>query len=302
MRIAIAGGSGLIGSALVPRLREDGHEVLRLVRRTPRTADEHRWDPQHHRVDPELLRDLDAVVNLAGTPIRPRPFTAGYKKQLLDSRVDTTTTLSEGLAAVAAADPGRERVLLNASAVGYYGDTGDRLVDESAPAGTDFLAQVCARWEAATAPAEAAGIRVVRLRTGLVLGQGAMLTKILGLVFRAGLGGRLGSGRQYWPWISLDDEVGAIRFLLTSAVSGPVNLTAPGPVTNAEFTRALASAVHRPAVVPVPAFAVSLGLGEFGRSSVLAGQRAVPEVLTDAGYSFTHTELGPALQAAFARG
>jgi uncharacterized protein (TIGR01777 family) len=300
LRIAIAGGSGLIGSALVPRLREDGHEVLRLVRRTPRTADEHRWDPQHHRVDLELLRDLDAVINLAGTPIRPRPFTAGYKKQLMDSRVDATTTLSEGLAAVAAADPGRQRVLLNASAVGYYGDTGNRLVDESAPPGTDFLAQVCARWEAATAPAEAAGVRVVKLRTGLVIGQGAMLTKILGLVFRAGLGGRMGSGQQYWPWISLDDEVGAIRFLLTSAVSGPVNLTAPAPVTNAEFTRALASAVHRPAVLPVPAFAVSLGLGEFGRSSVLAGQRAVPEVLGDAGYSFTHTELGPALQEALA--
>lgn len=302
MKIAIAGGSGLIGSALVPRLREDGHEVLRLVRRTPRTADEHRWDPQHHRVDPELLRDLDAVVNLAGTPIRPRPFTAGYKRQLLDSRVDATTTLSEGLAAAAAADPGRQRVLLNASAVGYYGDTGDRLVDESAPAGTDFLAQVCDRWEAATAPAEEAGVRVVRLRTGLVLGRGALLAKILGLVFRAGLGGRMGSGRQFWPWISLDDEVGAIRFLLTAAVSGPVNLTAPGPVTNAEFTRALASVVHRPAVVPVPAFAVSLGLGEFGRSSVLAGQRAVPGVLTDAGYSFTHTELVRALRTALARG
>ena len=220
----------------------------------------------------------------------------------MDSRVDATTTLAGALAAAAAADPGRQRVLLNASAVGYYGDTADRLVDESAPPGTDFLAQVCARWEAATAPAEEAGVRVVRLRTGLVLGQGAMLTKILGLVFRAGLGGRMGSGQQFWPWISLDDEVGAIRFLLTSAVSGPVNLTAPTPATNAEFTRALAATVHRPAVVPVPAFAVSLGLGEFGRSSVLAGQRAVPEVLTDAGYPFTHTELGAALRTALAAG
>jgi uncharacterized protein (TIGR01777 family) len=242
------------------------------------------------------------VVDLAGTPIRPRPFTAGYKQQLLDSRVDATTTLSDALAAAAVADPGRERVLLNASAVGYYGDTGDRLVDESAPPGTDFLAQVCDRWEAATAPAEQAGVRVVKLRTGLVLGQGAMLTKVLGLVFRAGLGGRMGSGRQYWPWISLDDEIGAIRFLLTSAVSGPVNLTAPGPVTNAEFTRTLAEVVHRPAVLAVPGPAIALAMGEFGRSSVLGGQRAVPEVLTDAGYSFTHTELGPALRAALARG
>ena len=302
MRIAVAGGSGLIGSALVSLLREDGHEVLRLVRRTPRTADEHRWDPQHGRVDPTLLRDVDAVVNLAGTPIRPRPFTAGYKQQLLDSRVDATTTLSEGLAAAAATDPDRPRVLLNASAVGYYGDTGDRVVDESAPPGTDFLATVCERWEAATAPAEAAGVRVVVLRTGLVLGRGAMLTKVLGLVFGLGLGGRMGSGHQYWPWISLDDEVGAIRFLLTSAVSGPVNLTAPGPVTNAEFARVLASVLHRPAVLPVPAVAISLGLGEFGRNSVLAGQRAVPEVLADAGYSFTHTELAPALRAALGRG
>jgi uncharacterized protein (TIGR01777 family) len=301
MRIALAGGSGLIGSALVPLLRADGHEVLRLVRRTPRTADEHRWDPQHHRVDPALLRDVDAVVDLAGTPIRPRPFTAGYKQQLLDSRVDATTTLSEGLATAAAADPGRERVLLNASAVGYYGDTGDRLVDESAPPGTDFLAEVCTRWEAATAPAAQAGVRVVTLRTGLVVGPGAMLVRVLGLVFRAGLGGRMGSGRQYWPWISLDDEVGAIRFLLTAEVTGPVNLTAPGPVTNAEFTRVLASVLHRPAVLPVPAVALSLGLGEFGRSSVLAGQRAVPEVLTGAGYSFTHTELGPALEVALGR-
>jgi uncharacterized protein (TIGR01777 family) len=302
MRIAVAGGSGLIGSALVPRLRADGHEVLRLVRRTPRTADEHRWDPRHRRIDPALLRDLDAVVNLAGTPIRPRPFTAGYKQQLLDSRVDATTTLSEGLAAAAAADPGRERVLLNASAVGYYGDTGDRPVDEAAPPGTDFLAGVCVRWEEATAPAEQAGVRVVRLRTGLVIGPGAMLTRVLGQVFRAGLGGRIGSGRQYWPWIGLDDEVDAIRFLLTSAVSGPVNLTAPGPVTNAEFTRVLASLVHRPAVLAVPSLAVALGMGEFGRSSVLGGQRAVPEVLTDAGFSFGQPELGPTLAAALGRG
>jgi uncharacterized protein (TIGR01777 family) len=193
-------------------------------------------------------------------------------------------------------------VLLSGSAVGYYGDAGDRAIDETAPAGGDFLARLCQRWEAATAPAEEAGIRVVHLRTGLVLGRGAMLTQVLGLVFRAGLGGRLGSGQQYWPWIALDDEVGAIRFLLTADVSGPVNLTAPAPVTNAEFTAALGRVVRRPTLLRVPGFAVSLGLGEFGRSSVLAGQRALPSALTAAGFSFTEPDLENALRTALGRG
>ena len=301
VKIAVTGGSGLIGSALVPRLRADGHDVLRLVRRTPRTADEHRWDPHHRRIDPALLTDVDAVVNLAGTPIRPRPFTAGYKRQLIASRIDATATVSEALAAATAADPQRRRVLLNASAVGYYGDSGDKPVDESAPPGTDFLAGLCVRWEEATGPAEESGVRVVRMRSGLVLGSGALLTGILGLVFRAGLGGRLGSGRQYWPWISLDDEVGAIRFLLDSEVSGPVNLTAPEPVTNEEFTRRLGALVHRPTVLAVPGFAISLGLGEFGRSSVLSGQRAVPARLQEAGYEFVHPDLDEALRIALGR-
>ncbi|SDM62757.1 hypothetical protein SAMN05660642_02923 [Geodermatophilus siccatus] len=302
MKIAVTGSSGLIGTHLVAALRADGHEVLRLVRRTPRTADEHRWDPQHRRIDPTLLSDVDAVVNLAGTPIRPRPFTAGYKEQLRSSRLDSTATVSEALAAAAAADPGRRRVLLSASAVGYYGDTGDREVQEDAPPGNDFLARLCVDWEAATRPAEDAGVRVVHLRTGLVVGRDAMLVRILGLVFRAGLGGRMGSGRQYWPWISLDDEVDAIRFLLTADVSGPVNLTGPRPVPNAEFVRRLAAAVHRPAVLPVPGPVLALALGEFGRSSVLAGQRAVPAVLERAGYRWTHPDLDDALRAALQRG
>jgi uncharacterized protein (TIGR01777 family) len=302
VKIAVTGSSGLIGSRLVPALREDGHEVLRLVRRTPRTAEEHRWDPQHRRIDPVLLADADAVVNLAGTPIRPRPFTRAYKQQLTDSRLDSTATVSEALAAAAAADPSRRRVLLSASGIGFYGDTGQTPVDESAPAGTDFLAALCVRWEEATAPAEEAGVRVVRLRTGLVLGPGAPLVRILGLVFRAGLGGRVGSGRQYWPWISLTDEVDAIRFLLTADVSGPVNLTGPEPVTNAEFTRALGHAVGRPTVLAVPRAAVSLALGEFGRSSVLAGPRALPAKLEAAGFTFTHRDVGSALRAALDRG
>ncbi|MGY1713956.1 TIGR01777 family oxidoreductase [Geodermatophilus sp. SYSU D01106] len=302
MKIAVTGASGLIGSALVPALREDGHEVIRLVRRTPRTADEHRWDPQHRRIDAAVLADVDAVVNLAGTPIRPRPFTASYKRDLLASRVDSTTTVSEALATAAAADPSRPRVLLSASAVGYYGDTGDRVTDEQAPPGDDFLARVCVEWEAATRPAADAGVRVVTLRTGLVIDRGAMLVRILGTVFRLGLGGRMGSGRQYWPWVGLADEIGAIRFLLTAdGVRGPVNLTGPEPVPNAEFVRELAAAVRRPAVLPVPAFAIRAGLGEFGRSSVLAGQRAVPAALQAAGYRFTHATLSSALQQALAR-
>ena len=301
MKIAVTGSSGLIGGALLPALRADGHEVIRLVRRTPRTADEHRWDPQHRRIDADVLADVDAVVNLAGTPIRPRPWTAGYRESLRTSRLNSTATVSEALAEAADADPGRPRVLLSGSAVGYYGDTGDAVVDESRGSGEDFLAQMCTEWEAATAPAKQAGVRVAHLRTGLVIGRGALLVQILGTVFRLGLGGRMGSGRQYWPWISLRDEVGAIRFLLTSDVSGPVNLTGPEPVTNAEFTRTLAGAVHRPAVLTVPGPVISLALGEFGRSGVLAGQRAVPAALQGAGYRFSDPTLDAALQQALAR-
>jgi uncharacterized protein (TIGR01777 family) len=301
LEIAVTGASGLIGDALVRRLREDGHHVRQLVRRTPRTKDEHRWDPQHRRIDPGVLVDVDAVINLAGAPIRPRPWTRAYKERVLTSRVDSTTTISEGLAAAVVSDPGRPRVLINASAIGYYGDTGDRPISEEAPPGGDFLARLCVRWEAATAPAVEAGVHVTMLRTGLVIGRNALLMQVLGLVFRLGLGGRLGSGRQYWPWISLRDEIGAIVHLLTADVSGPVNLAAPTPVTNAEFARALGRVLHRPTVLPVPAFALSLALGEFARSSVLGGQRAVPAKLLESGYVFADTELEQALRAALGK-
>jgi uncharacterized protein (TIGR01777 family) len=224
-----------------------------------------------------------------------RPWTAKRKQLVLSSRVDSTTTISRALAQAVADDPGRPRVLLSASAVGWYGDTGDRVVDETVPAGDDFLARVCVEWEAATGPAVAAGVRVATLRTGLVLGRGGLLGKLLPL-FRAGLGAKLGNGRQYMPWISLRDEVDAMRFLLTTPVSGPVNLTGPTPVTNAEFTAALARAVHRPAVLTVPGPAMRLALGELARVGVLAGQRAVPTVLGAAGFSHTHPDLASALQ------
>ncbi|MCW2574546.1 MAG: hypothetical protein JWR66_576 [Modestobacter sp.] len=300
MKVAVTGSSGLIGSELVRSLRADGQEVLRLVRRTPRTADEHRWEPAHHRIPPGLLDDVDAVVNLAGVGVGDKRWTDKRKQEVLRSRVDSTATISQALADAAASHPGRERVLLSASAVGWYGDTGDRVVDESAPPGTDFLARVCVEWEAATAAAATAGARVVTLRTGLVLGRGGLLARLLPL-FRLGLGGKLGSGRQYFPWISLRDEVDAIRFLLTAPVSGPVNLTAPEPVTNAAFTEALATAVHRRAFLTVPGPALQLALGEFARVGVLAGQRVVPAALLAAGFSYRHPDLPSALQAALAR-
>jgi len=300
MKVAVTGSSGLIGTPLVRALIADGHEVLRLVRRTPRTADEHRWEPALHRIPPGLLDDVDAVVNLAGVGVGDRRWSDRHKEQVLRSRVESTGTISQALADATASAPGRDRVLLSGSAVGWYGDTGDRVVEEDAPAGDDFLAQVCVQWEAATAPAAAAGVRVATLRTGLVLARGGLLGRLAPL-FRLGLGGKLGSGRQYMPWIGLQDEVDAIRFLLTAPVSGPVNLTAPTPVTNAEFTAALAAVVHRPALVTVPGIALQAVLGEFARVGVLAGQRAVPAALQAAGFSFSQPELGTALQAALAR-
>ena len=300
MKIAVAGASGLIGSALLPTLRADGHEVLQLVRRTPRSAEEHRWDPQHRRIDPGLLEDVDAVVNLAGVGVGDRRWNERHKQAVLTSRVDSTATLGQALGDAAVADPDRPRVLLNGSAVGWYGDTGSRVVDESAPAGDDFLARVCVAWEDATRPAEDAGVRVVRLRTGLVLARGGLLGRMLP-IFRAGLGGRLGSGRQYMPWISLHDEIAAIRFLLTHPVSGPVNLCGPEPVTNADFTEALGRVLHRPTALPVPGPALWVVLGEFAQVGVLAGQRAVPAELTEAGFRFRHTDVEAALRAALTR-
>jgi uncharacterized protein (TIGR01777 family) len=294
VKIAVTGSSGLIGSALVPALRGDGHTVLRLVRRATAGPDELRWDPAARRLDPVALAGVDAVVNLAGVGIGDRRWTADRKNVVLASRVDATETLS---AAMAAAEP-RPRALLSASAIGWYGDTGDTAVDESAPAGQDFLAEVCRRWEAATRAAEEAGIRVAHLRSGLVCGKsGGLLGRLLPLA-RLGLASPLGSGRQWWSWISLADEVGAIRHVLADGgIAGAVNLTGPDPVTNRAFTTVLGRVVHRPVVLPaVPRVALRLAIGEFADVGIVAGQRVLPRVLQQTGYRFRHETVEQALR------
>ncbi len=294
MKVAVTGASGFIGSALVPALRAGGHTVVTLVRRQPRSESEVRWDPAAGELDEAALTGVEAAVNLAGAGVGARRWTEAYKQTIRDSRLLSTTLLSQTLARL---DP-RPRVLLSASGSGYYGDTGDEIVDESAPGGQGFLARLSRDWEASTAAAEAAGIRVNHLRTGVVLsGRGGALARQLPL-FRSGLGGRLGSGHQWWSWISLDDEVGAIMFLLgADDVHGPVNLVSPQPVTNAAFTVALASALRRPALLPVPTFALKIILGELA-PEILISQRVLPGVLSGAGYRFHHPNLSSALTAA----
>jgi uncharacterized protein (TIGR01777 family) len=294
MRILISGASGLVGSALTRVSRGDGDEVLRLVRRPAKTDDEVSWDPTAGVApDPAALAGIDAVVHLAGASIGDHRWTAAYKQQIRDSRVRSTTLLATTIAAL----DQPPRVLLSGSAVGYYGDTGDVEVDENSPAGNDFMAGVAQQWEAATQPAAAAGIRVVTLRTGVVMSsRGGALGKVLPL-FRLGLGARLGSGRQWFSWIARPDHVGAMRFLLKADdVSGAVNLTAPNPVTNAEYTKEIAAAVHRPAVLAVPSFALKIALGDVAET-VLGGQRVLPTRLLDAGYTFAYPQLGGALRA-----
>ncbi len=297
MRIVMAGASGFLGSRLSRFLASRGHDVIRLVRRDPCGGGELVWHPRTGLLDPAALAGTDAVINLAGAGVARR-WTAGHKEIIRDSRVDTTTTLARAIAA----SPASPAVLLNASAVGYYGDTGDRHVDEHSPAGDGFLAGVCRVWEAATRPAEDAGVRVVHLRTGYPLSPDGGLLKPLVLPFRLGAGGRLGGGGQYWPWIALGDWLEAVRFLLRrDDVAGPVNLVGPHPVTNTEFTAALAQVLHRPAVLPVPGPALRLVLGEFA-TEVLASQRVLPTVLTGAGFEFRHRDVESALRAALTAG
>jgi uncharacterized protein (TIGR01777 family) len=295
MHVAVTGSSGLLGSALRRALTAEGHRVSRLVRRPSTGPDEISWDPAAGVLDPAALAGVDAVVNLAGAGIGDKRWTDAYKRELLDSRVVTTTLLARTMAAMDTPPA----VLLSASAIGIYGDRGDQVLTETSAPGTGFLAEICTQWEAATEPASAAGIRVAHLRTGIVLSrEGGALNKMLPL-FRMGLGGKMGNGRAYWSWISLEDEIGAIRFLLDNPVSGPVNLTGPEPATNAEFTRTLGAVLHRPTLLPVPSFGPKLLLGgELAEALLFTSARVVPQALADAGYTFRHPDLASALRSA----
>ena len=286
LRVAVTGASGLIGPALVAHLRGLGHEVLRLVRHPAGAPDEVTWDPAAGTVDLGRLAGTQAVVHLAGAGVGDHRWTAAYRTVILDSRVQGTGTIAR---AVAELDPA-PAVLVSASAIGFYGDTGDRVVDETAPRGAGFLAEVVEAWEAAAEPARAAGVRVVHPRSGLVMARsGGAWARMLPL-FRLGLGGRLGNGRQYWSYITLEDEVRALTHLLDSQLAGPVNLTAPNPATNAEITKAMGVALHRPALLPVPAIALKTVLGEFS-SEVLGSIRVRPTRLVADGFIFRHPDL-----------
>lgn len=292
MRVLVAGSSGFLGSELVPELRAHGHEVRRLVRREPSAQDEHRWDPPAGSIADGAFEGVEAVVNLCGSPMLPSRWSEARKQLIKDSRIEPTEVLAE---AVARHDVG---VLVNASGIDFYGDTGDVELDESAGEGAGFLAEVAAEWEQATQVAQDAGARVVVLRTGVVLSPAGGMLRILKPLFQAGLGGKLGDGRQYLPWISRPDHVAAMRFAVeNAALSGPANLCAPNPVTNAEFTRALGRALRRPTPWFVPRPAMRLVLGSDAIEPVLSSHRAQPRALADAGFTFRHEHLDEALTA-----
>lgn len=288
--IAVAGSSGLIGTALVYALRATDRRVLRIVRRAPSNADEVFWNPDTGEFDAGALEGVDAVVNLCGVNVGEKRWSGAFKQSLRDSRIGPTEVLASGV--VEAGVP----VLINSSAVGYYGDSGSHPVDETAPAGRNFLARLTVDWEAATESAAHAGVRVVLTRTGLVMApSGGMLGRLKPL-FSLGLGARLGNGRQYLPWISLEDQVRALLFAIThEELSGPVNFTGPAPVTNAEFTTALGRTVNRPTPLMVPGFALRAAFGEFADEGLLGGQRAIPAALERAGFQFHHNTIGEAL-------
>jgi uncharacterized protein (TIGR01777 family) len=293
VKVAVTGASGLIGTSLLPQLRSNGHEVLRLVRRPPRGVDEVEWNPTAGTVTPGAIEGVDAVIHLAGVGVGDKRWSDAYKREILNSRVEGTTTIATLMAGL----EHKPSVLVSASAIGIYGDTGDTAVDESAAPGTGFLADVCVQWEAAADPARAAGIRVVHPRTGLVMSShGGALAKLLP-IFKAGIGGRLGSGKQWWSHISMRDEVAALAWLLTAELSGPVNLTAPEPARNSEVTARLATLLNRKAFLPVPAAAMKIALGEFS-DDVLGSQRVLPHALTGAGFTFADPTISDSLAAA----
>lgn len=293
MRVAVTGASGFIGSALTRALEGDGHEVLRIGRRASGPG-ARRWDPEAGVLDPAGLEGVDAVVHLAGEGIAERRWTEAQKRRIRDSRVASTTLLAEALAGLDA----KPAVLVSGSGIDAYGDRGDEVLTERSPRGSTFLAGVVRDWEAATGPAAAAGIRVAHLRTSMVLGRdGGALPRMVRLA-RFGLLGRIGSGRQWWSWISLEDQVRAIRHLIDHDVAGPVNVCAPNPVTNAELTAAIGRALRRPTFLPVPAFAPKVLLGaELAETLLLESKRAVPERLQRSGFRFQHETVDDALAA-----
>ena len=293
MKIVVSGASGLIGTQLVAKLSGSGHEVIRLVRRSPKSG-EIQWNPKSGTLDAAALEGADAVIHLSGAGIGDKRWTAGYRKEILDSRTTTTALLATTMASLSR----KPSVFLSGSAIGIYGARNDEQLTEVSTHGTGFLADVCEQWEAAAKPAVDAGIRTVYLRTGIVLTpKGGALKKLLPL-FKLGVGGKFGNGKQWQSWISIDDEIGAIEHLLTANVSGAVNLTAPNPVTNAEFTKVLASVLKRPAIVPVPTFAPKILLGgELADALLFTGQRVIPAALNASGYTFKHNTLESALRS-----
>jgi uncharacterized protein len=295
MKVVVSGASGLIGSALVPALEAAGHDVVRLVRREARGASEVAWDPAAGTIDSAALAGVDAAVNLSGANLNLR-WTAARKAEIRDSRVSSTSLLARTLAEL---EP-RPRVFVSAGGCGIYGDRGDEVLTEESELGTGFLADVGRAWEAAAEPARAAGLRVVSFRQGMVLTRdGGALRQML-LPFKLGVGGRVASGRQWWSWVSLDDLVAAYLFVLEGELAGPVNLASPSPATSAAFAKALGRALHRPAVLPVPAFAIKVLFGERGEAVVLEGQRTLPARLLDAEFEFAYADLDAALAHALA--
>ncbi len=292
MRILVSGSHGLVGSALIPELKGRGHQVAELVREAPRDG-EIFWNPEDGKLDATALSGFDTVIHLAGEPIAAKRWTAEQKAKIRDSRVRGTTLLAEAVANL----PAPPKTFLSASAIGYYGDRGGEALTEESPAGSGYLPEVCKAWEEATLSAARKGIRVVLLRTGIVLSPaGGALAKMLP-PFRMGIGGSLGSGKQYMSWISLDDEVGAILHALdTPPIRGPINLVCPRPVTNTEFTKALGGALKRPTIFPMPAFAVRLAFGEMGETLLLASTRVEPKRLLTSNYRFRYPDLDAALR------
>lgn len=294
MRIAVTGSTGLIGTALVRSLRADGHEVVRLVRHPARADDEAEWDPLRQYVDARALLGCEAVVHLAGAGIADRRWTEAYRKEIRDSRVLGTAAVAEAVATLD--EP--PRVLVCGSAIGFYGDTGDRPADEDTRPGDGFLPSLCVEWEEAAQAAEEAGVRTVFARTGLVVSRAGGAWGRLFPIFRAGLGGRLGGGDQYWSFIALHDEIAALRHLIdTETLEGPVNLTAPQPVTNREVTAAMGRVLRRPTLFPVPAVALRAVLGDLSQD-VLGSQRVLPARLLESGFTFAFPTIDEAIRAA----